>query len=118
MEKHPSYQALAHVLPKYPRAAGCIFQTYNDILLAQQWTEVQVVELESISRAAITGKKPKTDTTLHVVPCSLAETLSFGWLMKAFSQLGDPPEIYLAITSDDASLVYYKLSRGIVKPHI
>ncbi|KAJ7845445.1 hypothetical protein B0H14DRAFT_3868096 [Mycena olivaceomarginata] len=54
------YAALAHVLPKYPRAAGSLFQAYNDILL----------------------------------------------------------EIFLAITSDDASIVYYKLSRGIVKPQI
>ncbi|KAJ7098177.1 tRNA intron endonuclease [Mycena belliarum] len=135
MEAHPSYQALAHVLPKYPHAAGCLFQAYNDILLVQQWSDVKVIDLEGVSRAGITGKKPKTDMILHVVPCSLAETLSFSWcvlyhsnpsdiirpeprLKTAFTQLSDPPEIYLAITSDDASIVYYKLSRGIVKPQI
>jgi tRNA-splicing endonuclease subunit Sen15 len=70
------------VLPKYPQAAGSLFQAYNDILLGedyqpvlffmvprihlsdafsvQQWTDVQVVDLEGVSRAAITGKKPKT----------------------------------------------------------
>ncbi|KAJ7183587.1 tRNA intron endonuclease [Mycena filopes] len=110
MQSHPSYPALAHVLPKYPRAAGCLFQAYNDILL--------VVDLEGVSRAAITGKKPKTDTTLHVVPCSLAENLSMGWLKTAFTLLSDPPEIYLAIASDDASIVYYKISNGIVKPQV
>ncbi|KAJ7274094.1 tRNA intron endonuclease [Mycena rebaudengoi] len=136
MEAHPSYQALAHVLPKYPCAAGCLFQAYNDILLVQQWSDVEVVDLEGVSRAAIKGKKPKTDTTLYVVPCSLAETLSFSWfvnfpctatalsisllfrLITAFTLLSDPPEIYLAITSDDASLVYYKISRGFVKPQV
>ncbi|KAJ7490469.1 tRNA intron endonuclease [Mycena latifolia] len=144
METHPSYTDLAHVLPKYPRAAGCLFQAYNDILLGeicsltlpsssgndislvfladspavQEWSDVKVVDLEDVSRAAITGKKSKTVTTLHVVPCSLAETLSFGWLQTAFTLLSDPPEIYLAITSDDASIVYYKISRGIVKPEV
>ncbi|KAJ7160155.1 tRNA intron endonuclease [Mycena filopes] len=118
MQAHPSYQALSHILPKYPRAAGSVFQAYNDILLVQQWTDVQVVDLEGVSRAAISGKKPGTDATLHVVPCSLAETLSFGWLTTAFTLLADPPEIFLAITSDDASIVYYKLSRGIVKPQV
>ncbi|KAF8215077.1 tRNA intron endonuclease [Mycena galopus ATCC 62051] len=118
MQAHPSYPALAHVLPKYPRAAGSLFQAYNDILLVQQWTDVKVVELEDISRAAISGKKPGTDATLYVVPCSLAETLSFGWLKMAFTLLSNPAEIFLAITSDDASIVYYKLSRGIVKPHV
>ncbi|KAJ7740252.1 tRNA intron endonuclease [Mycena maculata] len=118
MEAHPSYQALAHVVPKYPRAAGSLFQAYNDILLVQKWSDVKVVDLPNVSRAAITGRKPKTDAILHVVPCSLAETLSFGWLKTAFTLLSDPLEIYLAITSDDASLVYYKISRGIVKPQV
>ncbi|KAJ6499561.1 tRNA intron endonuclease [Mycena vitilis] len=118
MQAHPSYQALSHVLPKYPRAAGSLFQAYNDILLVQRWTDVEVVDLEGVSRAAITGKKPKTDATMYVVPCSLAETLSFGWLTTAFTLLSDPPEIYLAITSDDASIVYYKISNGIVKPQV
>lgn len=27
-------------------------------------------------------------------------------------------EVYLAITSEDASIVYYKLSNGIVKPPV
>ena len=37
-------------------------------------------------------------------------------LNDAFISLGKPSEIYLAITSEDASIVYYKLSSGIVKP--
>ncbi|KAJ7058827.1 tRNA intron endonuclease [Mycena amicta] len=118
MQTHPSYTVLAPIVAKYPRAAGSLFQTYNDILYAQEWTDVKVIELEGISRPAISGKKPKTHTTLYVVPCSLAETLSFGWLQQAFTQLSDPPEIFLAIISDDASIVYYKLSRGIVKPQL
>ncbi|KAK7048732.1 Sen15 domain-containing protein [Favolaschia claudopus] len=118
MQAHPSYPALAHLLPKYPRAAGSLFQAYNDIVLVQQWKDINVVDLEGISRVAITGKKPKTDAISYVVPCSLAETVSFGWLTTAFTLLSDPPEIFLAITSDDASIVYYKLSRGIVKPQV
>jgi len=39
-------------------------------------------------------------------------------LQQAFSLLSDPPEIYLAITSEDASIVYYKISLGIVKPPV
>ena len=29
-----------------------------------------------------------------------------------------PPFIYIAITTQDASIVYYKLSQGIVKPSV
>ncbi|KAF7319778.1 Sen15 domain-containing protein [Mycena kentingensis (nom. inval.)] len=118
MQSHPSYAALAPIATKYPRAAGALFQTYNDILHAQEWTEVEVIELQSVKRAAIAGKKPKTDEKLYVLPCALAETLSFGWFQEAFAELSDPPEIIVAITSDDASIVYYKLSRGLVKPQL
>lgn len=37
---------------------------------------------------------------------------------KAFEELGKPPQIYLAINSEDSSIVYYKLSPGIVKPPV
>lgn len=35
---------------------------------------------------------------------------------SALADLGDPPEIYLAISTEDSSIVYYKISRGFVKP--
>ncbi|KAF5386986.1 hypothetical protein D9615_001967 [Tricholomella constricta] len=118
MESHPSYSALAPILRKYPRAAGALFQAYNDVVFAQQWTDVEVIELEACGRAAIKGRKPKTEIDLHVVPCTLSETVSFAWLQDAFTLLENPAGIYLAITSEDASIVYYKISQGIVKPPV
>ncbi|KAJ3568253.1 hypothetical protein NP233_g5839 [Leucocoprinus birnbaumii] len=116
MENHPSFPALAPLLAKYPRSSGSLFQTYNDIVFAQEWKDVKVLDLEKCSRGAITGHKKDSETILHVVPCTLSETLSTGLLEDAFTSLRKPPEIYLAITSADASIVYYKISAGIVKP--
>jgi tRNA-splicing endonuclease subunit Sen15, fungi type len=120
MNKHPSYEKLAPLLQKYPRSAGPLFQTYNDLVHAQNWTEVEVIDLESCSRAAMKGIRPNTqeeDTEQSfVVPCALSETLSAEWIRAAFDGLDNPNHLYLAITSEDASLVYYKISRGIVKP--
>ncbi|EPT05158.1 hypothetical protein FOMPIDRAFT_1045220 [Fomitopsis schrenkii] len=118
MQQHPSHAALSTFLPKYPRAAGALFQTYNDLKLAQQWTGIEVVDLTSCSRAALRGRRPKSDDILHVIPCSLSESLSIGWLHDAFRELGGPPQIYLAINTDDSSIVYYKISSGIVKPPV
>jgi len=118
MEFHPSYPALSFVLLKYPKAAAALFQTYNDILSAQQWSDVEVLDLPSCSRGAVTGRRPQTKETLCVVPCSLAESLSISWLQDAFNELQHPKEIYLAITAEDASIVYYKISEGIVKPPV
>ncbi|EGN93977.1 hypothetical protein SERLA73DRAFT_156092 [Serpula lacrymans var. lacrymans S7.3] len=127
MENHPSYPALQSLLRKYPKAAGSLFQTYNDLLLAQKWTSIELLDLSSCSRAAIKGQKPRVEPEplrppYIVVPCSLAESLSTSWLQAAFTHLDklsdDKPasEIFLAMTSEDASIVYYKISRGIVKP--
>ncbi|KAJ3788168.1 tRNA intron endonuclease, partial [Lentinula aff. detonsa] len=122
LEIHPSYPALASLVEKYPAHRGSLFQTYNDILLAQQWRDVQVIDLGDCRRGALRGKRPKTATDpeslLHVIPCSLAESISIAWIQNVFSALENPHSIYLAVVSDDSSIVYYKLSPGIVKPSI
>ncbi|KAF4617360.1 hypothetical protein D9613_006151 [Agrocybe pediades] len=140
MDSHPSFPILSPFIEKYPRASPSLFQTYNDIVYAQKWDDVELIDLVKCSRAAIKGRKRDTTEDLYVVPCSLSETVSFAWLQDAFSQLfpnskgsaeqvenspattmnkaAAPPFIYVAITSSDASIVYYKLSHGIVKPSI
>ncbi|KAH7876432.1 tRNA intron endonuclease [Lentinula edodes] len=124
LEIHPSYPALASVAEKYPTHRGSLFQTYNDILLAQQWRDVQVIDLGKCKRGALQGRRPRTaadaDLLLHIVPCSLAESISLAWYDAeyVFAALVNPPSIYLAVVSDDSSIVYYKLSSGIVKPSI
>lgn len=135
MESHPSFPVLSPFIAKYPRLSSSLFQAYNDIVYAQQWVDVEMLDLPSCSRGAIKGKKRGTEETLFAVPCSLSETLNFAWLQDAFAQLlpkngtetttdtkttrsSSPPSLYLAITSQDASIVYYKLSQGIVKPSV
>ncbi|KAF4598987.1 hypothetical protein EYR38_007400 [Pleurotus pulmonarius] len=116
MEAHPSYRDISSLSTKYPRAAGTLFLAYNDIVYSQQWTDVEVLDLEPCSRAAIRGRRPNAERTLNVVPCALSELISLEWLENAFVSLANPPEVYLAITTEDSSIVYYKISRGIVKP--
>jgi len=118
MESHPSFKALSEVLSKYPQTAGSLFQTFNDITLAQQWTDVEVIDLPVISRCAFRGRRPKMDPLLYVVPCSLSESLSVSWFDEAFDKLGKPEQVYLAINTPDSSIVYYKLTPGIVKPPV
>ncbi|KAL5482494.1 hypothetical protein ACEPAI_9088 [Sanghuangporus weigelae] len=42
----------------------------------------------------------------------MTETLSLDWVRGAFKDLNDPPAIYLAVCTEDSSLVYYKISHG------
>lgn len=118
MNAHPSHQELSALLPKYPKAAGALFQTYNDLKFAQQWTDLEIIDLSSCSRGALRGRRPKMETSLCVIPCSLAESLSISWLQGAFRELGEPSEVYLAVNAEDSSIVYYKISPGIIKPPV
>jgi len=36
----------------------------------------------------------------------------------AFKDMGDVQQLYMAITAEDSSIVYYKLSKGLVKPQL
>ncbi|KAI0781079.1 tRNA intron endonuclease [Trametes elegans] len=116
MEKHPSYEVLSSYLPIYPKAAGALFQTYNDLKYAQQWSDLELVELPGCARCGLKGRRPQTDEVLSIVPCSLSESLSTDWIRTTFRELGAPPHVYLAINTEDSSIVYYKISPGIVKP--
>ncbi|KAK0469231.1 tRNA intron endonuclease [Desarmillaria tabescens] len=116
MNVHPSTPALTSLLSKYPKTSGSLFLVYNDVV-----HDVESVDLgEQCPRGAIKGRRPNTESNepVYIVPCSLAETVSYAWLQSAFKSLSDPSEIYLGITADDSSIVYYKISSGIVKPPV
>ncbi|VDC05296.1 unnamed protein product [Peniophora sp. CBMAI 1063] len=121
MENHATYPALAPFLPKYsPAAQGAAFQAYNDLLLSQRWADLQIRDLPACARCIFEGIPPNSPDNARatVLPCSLAETISLAWLDKAFESVGRPEKLYLAIVSDDSSVVYYKLTAGINKPPV
>ncbi|KAH9979897.1 hypothetical protein BGW80DRAFT_1163385 [Lactifluus volemus] len=109
------YPPLSAVIKRYPHAASTIFQTYNDLLLAQQWSELEIVDLPVCGRCGFMGRRPESrNIQTFVVPCMLAETIS----MVRVQRLGHPSEVFLAISAEDSSIVYYKLSMGINKPPV
>jgi len=117
-ESHSTYTLLSAVTIKYPHTASAAFQTYNDLLFAQQWGELEVVDLPKCGRCGFRGRRPENPCVRVVVPCSLAETISMSWLKSAFEEMDSPEEVFLAICADDSSIVYYKLSAGINKPPV
>ncbi|KZO97180.1 hypothetical protein CALVIDRAFT_597885 [Calocera viscosa TUFC12733] len=117
MDVHPAFDAIKPLLTKYPATAASLYQAYNDLLHAQQWTDLQVVDVPKAGRGIVRGVKPKEDSPKLVVPCDLNESLSLGWLSEVFDTISPPPEeVYLGIVSSDSSIVYYRISRGIVTP--
>ncbi|KAF8580135.1 hypothetical protein K439DRAFT_1357948, partial [Ramaria rubella] len=110
------YATLLPFMTKYPHLSGCLFQVYNDLLHTQRWVGLEVQALPVCGRIALKGNRPDSKIIHLVVPCYLSESLCLDWIVSVFHELNDASEIHLAIVSDDSSIVYYRVSKGIVKP--
>jgi len=103
--------------PRYP-IAGAYAEFSLITGIGQGWKDVQVLDLETCSRPALRGNRPGTGASAYVLPCWLSENLSMSLINNAFEDMGDVSELYMAITAEDSSIVYYKLSKGLVKPQL
>ncbi|KAG8856445.1 hypothetical protein FRB96_006411 [Tulasnella sp. 330] len=74
-------------------------------------------EFHSLCKGCVDGIRAKMGADLEMLFARLPAI--FMLLNAIFDEVSPPPaEIYLGITSDDSSIVYYRLSKGIVKPPI
>ncbi|KAI0808008.1 hypothetical protein C8Q74DRAFT_1363439 [Fomes fomentarius] len=55
MDKHSSYEVLLPYLTKYSKAAGSLFQTYNDLKFAQQWNDVELIDVPPGAQDALSA---------------------------------------------------------------
>ncbi|GAA5869154.1 hypothetical protein JCM16303_000376 [Sporobolomyces ruberrimus] len=135
---HPLASEIVPYCQKYPHQSTSLFQSYVDLRLAQQWKDLEVVELEEISTVVLRGrpKNPPKAPPAVVLPMNLTTPTSIKALdsvLSAISELPSPPTattsstigssesstsptIYLAIVEKDSSIVYYVLKQGIVSP--
>ncbi|GAA5946029.1 hypothetical protein JCM3775_002673 [Rhodotorula graminis] len=143
---HPLLPLVAPACKRYPRQAGALFQAAVDLSLAQQWRDVEVVDLEECGCAVVRGRPrlPKRALPAVVLPMALNEPTSLAALSSVLDAVAkrfspspsstslpsstpsapsadaaappDSPTIYLAMIEKDASIVYYVLRQGIVSP--
>jgi len=107
----------------YPAKRGVIGQVYNDLAHAQKWKDLDVVDLPLVNRCGFTGSHPMRENGQQdctVVPCSIAEDISVIWLQRAFQSIknGKGKSIYIAVVDSDSTVVYYKISQGLISPPI
>ncbi|KAK9894188.1 hypothetical protein P389DRAFT_104318 [Cystobasidium minutum MCA 4210] len=119
MEAHPLFADIAHVCDKYPEQAGSIWQAYLDLKLSQRWEDVEVTDLEVAGICVLRGRNPKqaSEEKSVIFPMSLTQSTCMALLELPFSHMEPSHEsVFLAIASEDSSIVYYKIARGIVAP--
>ncbi|GAA5973170.1 hypothetical protein JCM11641_006304 [Rhodosporidiobolus odoratus] len=87
---HPLAPQILPYCKRYPHQASSLFQSFIDLSLAQQWRDLEVVELEECATAALRGR-PRTPSKAPpavVLPMSLTTPTSLAALtaiLKALS---------------------------------
>jgi len=82
------------------------------------WTDIVAIDLPSAGRMAFRGKRPTSEGFSIAVPCNLNESLSPEWLSFAFKDLISEEVFYLSISDNESTIVYYKISKGLLKPQL
>ncbi|BGP42542.1 hypothetical protein JCM10449v2_006554 [Rhodotorula kratochvilovae] len=140
---HPLFPQVAPALQRYPHQANALFQCFVDLSLAQQWRDVEVVDLDECGCAVVRGRPrlPKKCPPAVVLPMNLTAPTSLAALTAGLDAVSarypsssasstapdspeptagtegaDSPTIYLAMIEKDGSIVYYVLRQGIVSP--
>ncbi|WFD32546.1 hypothetical protein MSPP1_003594 [Malassezia sp. CBS 17886] len=133
-KEHPAYEALAPLCAKYSAQASALWQTYVDLVYAAGWTHVDAVDVPraaacgagdkggafgSVGWAIVCGAPPSGQQRQAVVPMAVEQTLTTATLGELFARLPDgvaQTHVLLAMYSGDSTVVYYKMSEGLVKP--
>ncbi|XP_054837431.1 tRNA-splicing endonuclease subunit Sen15 isoform X1 [Eublepharis macularius] len=114
------------------------FLVYLDLLEARNWHEVSYVGLAEFQLVCLRGREREADDLQVVVPVPVHVSFSHDWfqgrsgklqasqpdvntgmrqIMKRTCTVSDSPmSIMLAIVESDSTIVYYKLTDGLVTP--
>ncbi|XP_054837432.1 tRNA-splicing endonuclease subunit Sen15 isoform X2 [Eublepharis macularius] len=96
------------------------FLVYLDLLEARNWHEVSYVGLAEFQLVCLRGREREADDLQVVVPVPVHVSFSHDWMrqiMKRTCTVSDSPmSIMLAIVESDSTIVYYKLTDGLVTP--
>lgn len=113
----------------HPKQAAALWQAYCDLAYAANWADLAPLPTAApwallvgsppapLAGAAATTAAASKPTA--VFPVDIAAVLSPRDLTSVFAALPpsvDSETILLAVVSNDSTVVYYKLARGLVKP--
>ncbi|GAA6041479.1 hypothetical protein JCM8097_001896 [Rhodosporidiobolus ruineniae] len=98
-----------HILPackRFPHQGAALFQSFVDLSLAQQWRDLEVVELDECGCAVLRGrpKNPKKAPPAVVLPMNLTTPTSLASLTSILSAVSSrfPPSSASSAPSADS----------------
>ncbi|WFD44211.1 hypothetical protein MPSI1_002877 [Malassezia psittaci] len=129
-EQHPAFPDVEMMVQKYKTQGGPLLQTFCDLNYAASWRDLQVLDIVhdqdadlnqfgANGWAIILGRAPHHEAIQAVLPMSVEQSFDSATFSEIFKKLPedvDASHILLAMMSNDSTVVYYKLSKGLVKP--
>ncbi|WFD04790.1 hypothetical protein MVES1_000114 [Malassezia vespertilionis] len=127
---HPAYPAVELLCEKYPVQRAALFQTFVDLQYAAAWCDLRAVDIPRDIQgdvytfggkgwAMLIGFAPDSTVPQSVLPMAIEQAFTTSMIADLFASLPEDvvqTHILLAMMSGDATVVYYKLSRGMTKP--
>ncbi|KAM4023467.1 tRNA-splicing endonuclease subunit Sen15 isoform 1-T2 [Anomaloglossus baeobatrachus] len=124
IEQHPKFKEMMMMMDVAESTqVYAAFLVYMDLLEVRNWNSVQILSSPELHLIYLCGKEKDADTPQVIVPTPV--TMSFCHLrIQELLKLNDTSEeaqtsessALLAIVETDSTIVYYKLTDGLVMP--
>ncbi|XP_032082726.1 tRNA-splicing endonuclease subunit Sen15 [Thamnophis elegans] len=123
MSTHPTFTNMMSLKVADSRGVYAAFLVYLDLLEVRNWHEVSFTGLAEFQLVCLHGREKEDEPLQVVVPTPAQVSFSHERLRQIMKSSGavqakpdSPLSITLAIVETDSTIVYYKLTDGLVMP--
>lgn len=116
---HPKYKELLDLKVAEESEAFTTLVVYLDLLEVRCWTEVNTAASRELGLLYVTGRPAAGKPLTVVLPVSSQASVShcrIHEIMKHTCVGTEPASVTLAIAESDSTVVYYRLTDGLVTP--
>ncbi|KAG0229093.1 hypothetical protein BGW42_001814 [Actinomortierella wolfii] len=125
LHAHSKYDKLKVECELYPEHAEQLFQVYLDLTEAKQFKDVSVIPSTTLQQCFIEGTHPDTGGYHLVLPILASASWTTRYMAHVFESIAQEQDerlrrasdktITLGIISQDSTVTYVNLHRGIVR---
>ncbi|XP_077134254.1 tRNA-splicing endonuclease subunit Sen15 isoform X1 [Ranitomeya variabilis] len=124
IEQHPKFKEMKMMDGAESTQVYTAFLVYMDLLEVRNWNDVQILSSPELHLIYLCGKEKDDDSAPQVIiPTPVSTSCSHGriqQLLKLNHTSEENPKadnsVLLAIVETDSTIVYYKLTDGLVTP--
>nr|XP_006635345.2 PREDICTED: tRNA-splicing endonuclease subunit Sen15 isoform X1 [Lepisosteus oculatus] len=118
--QHPKYQELMSLELGDSAQVYAAFLAYVDLTEVRQWQDVSCRGSSELQLVLLEGREREGQPTQLVVPVPAQRSISHSWIQTLLGSPGpggaSPASMLLCAVAPDSSLVYHRLTAGLLTP--